>query len=275
VGKSLELESMKSFNIIMTIKPHPLAFLWYYMLWIYIMVVSMLFYLYHDRIVEYSSEIPLLGGWVSAYIPLILWSIATIVPLMITSLIKISWRYTFIGVSIGIILPALLWYFKHTWYPYLYYTGTLIAILGIIGVELYRRAHRYIITDRGLIMEFHGLKNIRREILYSRISDLVLEKGVLGKIFNFGNIVPISTSGLGLGEDEVHTGIGVGVGKGIGVGIIVAGSKSVKEARTRSYYMLYGVPNPEKVYEIIAEHIRNTEEAPYLKKILEALKKKE
>ena len=259
---------------ILELRPHPLAFAWLYILWIYIMVISVVFYLYHDVIIEYASTIPLLGGWISSYAPLILWFIASAVPLIIASIIKISWRYALIGILIGLVLPIILWYFQGTWYPYLYYAGTAIAVLGIIGAEFHRRAHRYIITDRGLIIEYHGLKTVRREILYSRISDLVLEKGLLGRIFNYGNIVPISSSGLGLGEDTAHVGVGVGAAKGVGAGVIVAGGRGVKVARTRSYYMLYGVPNPERVYEVITEAIRGTEEAPYLKRILETLEKK-
>ncbi len=262
-------------NIIKTLKPHPLAFTHLYALWIYIIILSIVFYLHHDTIESYAATIPFLGTLIKGYATLTLWAILIVVPMLIVSALKIVWKYFLLGIVIGIVLPIILWYFKQPLHPTLYYTGIAIGIIGIIGVELHRRAHRYIITDRGIIMEYRGLRTLRREILYSNITDIVLEKGILGKIFNFGNIIPITASGLGLGEDSSHVAVGAAVGKTVTVGGAVIGGRGVNVPRTRSFFMLYAVPKPEEVYNIIIEAMRASEEAPYLRKILDTLKKQQ
>jgi len=262
-------------SVIKVLKPHPLAFTHLYILWLYVIILSIVFYLYHDSIESYAATLPVLGSMIKGYATIILWALAVIIPMLIVSVLKIAWKYFILGILLGIVLPIILWYLKQPLYPTLYYTGLAIGVIGFISVELHRRAHRYIITDRGIIMEYRGLRSVRREILYSNITDIVMEKGILGKIFNYGNIIPITASGLGLGEDSAHVAVGVAAGKGVTVGGAVIGGRGVKVPRTRSFYMLYAVPRPEEVYNIIVEAMRASEEAPYLKKILDTLRRQE
>ncbi len=262
-------------SVIKVLKPHPLAFTYLYVLWFYIIVLSIIFYIYHDSIESYAATLPVLGSMIKGYATITLWALVIIIPMLIVSVLKIAWKYFILGILLGVILPIILWYFKQPLYPTLYYVGICIGVLGIITVELHRRAHRYIITDRGLIMEYRGLKTTRREILYSNITDIVMEKGILGRIFNFGNLIPITASGLGLGEDSSHVAVGAATGKGVMVGGAVVGGRGVKVPRTRSFYMLYAVPKPEEVYNIIVEAMRATEEAPYLRKILDTLRRQQ
>ncbi len=262
-------------SVIKVLRPHPLAFAHLYMLWLYVIVLSVVFYLYHDNIESYAATLPILGSMIKGYATIILWALVIVIPMLIVSILKIVWKYFILGILLGIVLPVILWYFKLPLYPTLYYIGIGIGVLGIISVELHRRAHKYIITDRGLVMEYRGLKTVRREILYSNITDIVMEKGLLGRIFNFGNIIPITASGLGLGEDSSHVAVGAVAGKGVMVGGAVVGGRGVKVPRTRSFYMLYAVPKPEEVYNIVVEAMRATEEAPYLRKILDTLRRQQ
>ncbi len=258
-------------RVLAELRPHPLAFAGHHILWIYVATVSAILNIYHDTVASWASDLPLIGGYVGDYAPYAVWGVLLVVPLLVVSILTISWRYFIVGLLVAAGLPLILRYVGWPYRPYLYFAGIAVGLLGILSTELHRRAHVYLVTDRGIVMEYRGLRSRRREILYSRITDLVMEKPLLGKIFGFGNIVPITGSGMGLGEDESAVITGVGAGRGAAAGVAVAGSRSVSVPRARTFYMLYAVPKPDRVYDIIVEAMRGTEEAPYLKKILETL----
>ncbi len=255
----------------MELRPHPLAFAGMYVFWVYVLVVSIAAWMYHGSLSSRASGLPLVGGLAAEYVPLAVWFLAIFLPALVYSIVKISWRYTGLAILIALVLPLAAKYLVGELYPYAYWIGIASGLLGVVSVELHRRAHRFLVTERGIVIEYRGVKHIRRELLYSRITDLVMEKGGLGKIFGFGNIIPLTASGIGTGEDVSGVMAGVGAGKGVAGGVAVAGGRTVSVPRTRSYYMLYAVPHPEKVYDVIVEAMRGSEEAPYLKKILEAV----
>ncbi len=262
-------------NVKMVLRPHPLAFSGLYVLWVYIAGVSLFYILGKDVVVSSASSIPVIGSSVAGAAHLILWGVLILIPLIIVSVVKITWKYLLLGILTGIVAPAVMAYFGWPTYPWLGALGLITAILGTVFTELHRRAHVYYITDRGIVMEYKGLtKTVRREVLYSQITDIVMEKGLLGKIFGFGNVIPITGSGLGLGADTANVGVGVGGGKGVKGGVIVMGGRGVNVPRSRTFLMLYAVPKPEEAYNAIIEAMRESEEAPYLKKILKAVEEK-
>ena len=115
-----------------------------------------------------------------------------------------------------------------------------------------------------------------REILYSKIEDLILQQGFLGKLLNYGTIIPTAASGLGTGVDasRVSAGAGVGAGKGgigAGAGITVGGERGVVAPRGRSWFILYGVPDPQRIYDLIFSQMHEREAAQYLQKQVELL----
>ncbi len=258
-------------RVLAELRPHPLAFASHHLLWIYIAAVSAALNLYHDTLASLASSLPLIGEYVGDYAPYAVWGVLILVPLLVISVLTISWRYLIVGILVTVGLPLVLRYFGWPYRPNLYFAGIAVGLLGVLSTEMHRRAHVYLVTDRGIVMEYRGLRSRRREILYSRITDLIMEKPFLGRIFGFGNIVPITGSGMGLGEDEAAVIVGGGAGRGVAAGVAVAGGRSVSVPRARTFYMLYAVPRPDDVYNIIVEAMRSTEEAPYLKKILEAL----
>jgi len=77
---------------------------------------------------------------------------------------------------------------------------------------------------------------------YDKVSDINSKQGILGQIFGFGTIIPISQSGFGLGSDSSFAAGGVQVGekKAKFMGIF-GGGKEVQTPRARSYYELHGV----------------------------------
>lgn len=262
-------------NVRAVLRPHPLAFAGLYLLWAYIAGVSLFYIIGKDLIVSSASSVPIIGSLVAGAAHLILWGTLILIPLTAVSVVKITWKYMLLGILIGVVAPAVMAYLGWPTHPWLGVLGLATSFLGAVFTELHRRAHIYYITDRGIVMEYRGLtKTVRREVLYSQITDIVLEKGLLGKMFGFGNVIPITGSGLGLGADTANVGVAVGGGKGVKGGVIVMGGKGVNVPRSRTFLMLYAVPKPEEAYNAIVEAMRESEEAPYLKRILKAIEEK-
>jgi len=259
-------------RILVSLRPHPLAFAGQAMLWVYVLVVSVIMYFAGDQVNASFKNMPVIGGLMGAYGGYAVYALVIVIPTLIYAVVKIVWRYFLVTLLITVGVPLVLAFIAKLPLRYTFIIGATVGILGVLAIEIHRRAHKYIVTDRRIIFEYNGVfKKIRRDLVYSRVSDIILEKGVLGKLFNFGNLTPVSQPGLGLGSDMSFVTVGGSVGKDVRAGLAVTGGRSVKVPRSRSFYMLYGVPHPERVYDIIIEAIKASEEAPYLKKILDKM----
>ena len=130
-----------------------------------------------------------------------------------------------------------------------------IGVLGILGTELYRRSHRYLVTDRRIIIR-SGAGGQERSIFYGHIDDLVMTRPLLGSLFGFGTIIPVTGSGLGLGEDEAGGVLMAGTKVGrMQVAAGVTGSRSEKVLRPSLSQTLFNVPDPERLYELIVGQV--------------------
>ncbi len=259
-------------RILISFHPHPLAFAGQAMLWVYVLVVSVIMYFIGNQVNVSFKNIPIIGGLMGAYGEYVVYALVIVIPTLIYAVVKIVWRYFLVALLIAVGVPLVLVFVAKLPLRYTFIIGATVGILGVLAIEIHRRAHKYIVTDRRIIFEYNGVfKKIRRDLVYSRVSDIILEKGVLGKLFNFGNLIPVSQPGLGLGSDMSFVTVGGSVGKDVRAGLAVTGGRSVKVPRSRSFYMLYGVPHPERVYDMIVEAIKASEEAPYLKKILDKI----
>ena len=103
-----------------------------------------------------------------------------------------------------------------------------------------------------------------RTLRYDKITDINSKQGILGQIFGFGTIIPISQSGFGLGSDTSFAAGGVAVGekKGKLFGIF-GGGKEVQTPRTRSYYELHGVHPYKDVKKIVENLVQGSVITPY------------
>jgi hypothetical protein len=130
-----------------------------------------------------------------------------------------------------------------------------VSIIGFLIVELYRRSHKYIITNLRIIFKGGVLTKRERTIRYDKIADIDAQQGILGQIFGFGTIIPISESGLGLGSDKSLAAAGVEVGgkRGKFFGL-VGGGKEVQTPIARSYSELHGV-YPYKDVKLLVENL--------------------
>lgn len=261
-----------------SLKPHPLAFLDFYSLFIYLASLGVVFWMFEQQIKgAFEKAVP--TGWSGETAFIVLWFTCLVAPFLVVAVLKITWRWLFLSIGIGALGGILQFYFT---VPHgLQIPSVVIGVLGFILTDVYRRKFDFYITDQRIIIELNFISHKRREILYSKISDLVVERGWLGRIFKYGSVIPITESGFGLGEDisaVTVAGAGSPLLKGPKVGVAVSGGRTVSVPRGRSFYVLFGVRNPNVVSEMISQLIHGYEEAPYLKKIaagIETLVKKE
>lgn len=260
-------------ELIKSLRPHPLAFLDFYAIFSYMIIISAVFILYREQILGWLESIYLLG-LLKEQLFILLWSVFILLPFLAIAILKITWGWFFFALILVIIGIAIVSIYNLPSY-YLQIPSIFASILGLIFTEFYRRGHVFSITNQRIISELKFTSYKRRELTYGKINDLALTKGILGRLFNYGTIFPITASGFGLGEDlaVATAGMGVASKKGVGAGIAVSGGRTVSIPRGRSSYVLFGVRNPDEIYRTISSYVHGYEEAPYLKKILEELKK--
>ncbi len=144
-----------------------------------------------------------------------------------------------------------------------------LSIPAIIGTEFNRRSHRFILTNLRVVFLGGFFVTKERQLRYESITDLDGTQGLLGRIFNYGTLIPITQSGFGLGADtsEAHVGVGVGgskAGMGAGIGVAAGGGKEVQVGRARTYNQLTGVRPYRDVKYLLETLIQNSTSTPYL-----------
>ncbi|MGB9660182.1 MAG: PH domain-containing protein [Nitrososphaerales archaeon] len=270
--KSKTLKLNEDEELVKSLRPHPLAFVDFFAIFLYLLIVSLIFVFYRGQILAWLEGISLLSLLKDQLFTL-LWGALIVVPFLAIAILKITWRWFFFALILVITGVAIVLSYDVPSY-YMQIPSIIASIIGLILTEFYRRGHFFYITNQRIISELRFLSYKRRELTYGKINDLALTKGILGRIFNYGTIFPITASGFGLGQDlaAVTAGMGVASKKGVGGGVAVSGGRTVSIPRGRSSYVLFGVRRPDEVYEIISKYIHGYEEAPYLKKILDELK---
>lgn len=294
--------------------PHPFAFYNMYLIWIYVILVSAVFLTYSAKIGSLVGNpvakasgpvkslvdvlntpliqiIPYVGDlakdankylnsllskanrFSNKYTVISVWLLVLIVSSIAVSVVRISWKWILILAGVGVASIALVLYFKLR-PEYTYYIAAAISLVGMLFVELYRRAHTFYVTNYRIITEldFAGYK--KNELEYSKINNLLLEQSFIGRIFNFGTIIPVTASGLGMGEDMSAVTVGAAgkLSQGPLIGAAVTGGRGIQVPRTRSAYALYGVTSPQETYDLISGFMHSGEEAPYLKDMSQDLK---
>jgi len=254
LGKDEELK--------LVVHPHPLAF-WKYDALATVYLISagflVLIFGFLQTNVPVTVAVP--------YLQLGVWWLVLIVPSIIAGLLWVTKQplvYSGLVAVIGTVLG--LWTSSISMLPVLLGASSLLAI---VLVEFYRRGHRYFVTNHRLILSKRAFASSTiRETYYDRISDLVISQGMLGRIFDFGTIIPVSQAGLGTGQDLAGAAVGLaGSKRPVAVGAGVFGAKGTTMPRAATYYSLYGVPKVKEVHTLISDLIESYSEAPILNKI--------
>jgi hypothetical protein len=253
-------ELLENETIEKTLSPHPLSFMGLQSLCIFLIIWGVLIG-WFANFSEWKEV------WFGNYAVIIFaWSIVLLIVGVIASLLTIRWRIFFL--YLGVVAGGIGLIFWQNWQnnsgiviPY--YT-ILVSIIGFLIVELYRRSHRYIISNQRIVFKGGIFTKQERTLRYDKVSDINSKQGILGQIFGFGTIIPISQSGFGLGSDNSFAAGGVQIGekKAKFMGIF-GGGKEVQTPRARSYYELHGVHPYKDVKKIVESLVQGSVIVPY------------
>jgi hypothetical protein len=241
------------------LSPHPLSFMGFQSLCIFLIILGIVI----GWIVNFSDMKELFENYL---ISITVWGLVLLVVGVIASLITIRWRIFFLYLLIflggfGLIL----------WQGWQDITGVVlpfytvsVSIIGFLIVELFRRSHKYIITNQRISFKGGVLTKRERTLRYDKISDINAKQGIIGQIFSFGTIIPISQSGFGLGSDSSQAAGGVMLGeKRAKLFGIFGGGKEVQTPRARSYYELHGVHPYKEIKKLVEEMVQGSVITPY------------
>jgi len=271
-------------------RPHPLSFLRYHLFSAYLIVVAVFLGWFHSYLKSNEPLLDLLSfldplfgmagmGTEDAVLLIVFWIILLLSGLGI-GVLWVSKMPLVYMVLVGLAGTALEVYFLA---PYEIAFKPMVKLLllgaaagvGMILTEVYRKRHLYVITNYRIITKKGFIRKEERELMYDKITDVYVDQGILGRIFNFGTVIPISGSGFGLGSDSAYAfgGATAPVGKGT-VGGGFGGGKSVQRPRAATYFSLYGISDPKKMRIIIGNRQLETKEAPILRRIEDLLREK-
>lgn len=269
-------------KILKTTCPHLLAMVHLYVIWLYLGAIGVTVMVFRPELTDWIKSWPQ-GDRFQDIIYLTLWAVALLLPAIVISVARINFgwlalfsiicaagvladRYdqmVFTGIKDRLSVYAscqqvMAWLQDHTTFrpdPTETENYWLIAVslFGLLGSNSYRRSHRYYVTNRRIVTRFGFLATRERDLLYSKVDDLIVHQGILGRLFGFGTIIPISASGIGTGSDQVFVAAqaGMQMASGPKISVEVGGGKSVTVPRAPSFYSLYGVKNPGELKEMI------------------------
>lgn len=262
--------------------PHPLSFMGLQSICLFILIWGFVLLWLMDYS-PYWKEMKFFGGTITA---ILIWWIGLLAGGVIASLLAIRWRIFFLYLGILVVGTILMYWqgWQDSYELFIPIYSILVSIIGFIFVDIYRRSHHYFITNLRLVFRGGIIKRRERTLRYDKITDVEGSQGILGRIFGFGTIIPITQSGFGLGDDSSFAAGGVEVKptKKVGLIGIAGGGKEVKTPRTRSYYELHGAHPYGGMKGLIEELVQSSTIAPYQreqvdlqKEMVELLKRQE
>lgn len=252
-------EILECENVEKILSPHPLSFMGLQSLCIFLIIWGLLI-AWLVNFSEYS------GAFNNQILTIVVWSFGLLLVGVIASLITVLWRIFFLycGIVASGIGTLYLFGLLDTTNIFLPTYTVVLSIVGFLMVELFRRSHKYVITNQRIVFKGGVIVKEERTLRYDKITDINSKQGVIGQIFGFGTIIPISQSGFGLGADSSFAAGGVALGekKGKLLGLF-GGGKEVQTPRTRSYYELHGVFPYKEVKNLVENLVQGSVITPY------------
>jgi membrane protein YdbS with pleckstrin-like domain len=229
------------------LSPHPLSFMNFQALPIFLVVWGVL-------VAWFMNFSEWAGAFTDSFwLSIFFWGIVLLLAGIIASLLTVRWIIfgLFLAVFLGGLIISLWLNIGDGIRLFAPAYTIALSIAGFLIVEFYRRARRYYITNHRIITQ--GGINVKRRmsVNYENISNISEEQGILGQIFNFGTIIPISSSGLGLGEDKSFAAGGVSAGSKAKLFGLVGGGQDVTTPKSRSYHELHGVHPFNEVRKLV------------------------
>jgi len=180
---------------------------------------------------------------------------------------RMAFLWLFLGV--GVLMGLGLVFFR--FFPPVGLFLTAVGILGLLITFFYSGAFTYYLTTKRIILYRRFITISSRQIQYDDLSDVMVDQGIIGRLFGFGNVIPITKSGLGTEMRGWQMGGGWG-----GAGPIVVAGPMVGEIApsTSPSTCLYGIKNPFEIKDLIFKYQEEYAEAPYLKRIAKTVEEK-
>ena len=253
-------ELLKNEKVEKALSPHPLSFMRYQALSIFLIVWGILL----GWFVNFSEDFKVM--FVDDWLTITVWALVLLVVGVIASIITIRWRIFIL--YLGVFLGGFVLIIWHGWYDIAgvvlpFYT-IAVSIIGFLIVEWYRRSHKYIISNQRIVFKGGIVIKEERTLRYDKITDINAKQGIIGQIFDFGTIIPISQSGFGLGADKSSAGGGVMLGeKKAKIFGGFSGGKEVQTPRSRSYYELHGIYPYKEIKKLVEEMVQGHVITPY------------
>jgi len=153
---------------------------------------------------------------------------------------------------------------------YLIFGGAYAGVMFLLTV-MYQRAFTYVITDKQVYLKKEFLKFIdanSHAISLTKIENLKVERGLIGRMLGYGSLHVITASGMGLRQESMSVGIGTAAevsdaatktSSNFLVRMIRFMFVVIRLQRTRTTVDLdpedcfYGIRNPMDVYALVNE----------------------
>lgn len=261
-------------DLIVNTRPIFLSFFQFYLPSLYLVGVSVFFLAHRTPVIADAIPVPFVGqvGFDANYWVLVA---SIIIPAIAYSFIKLNLRY----VISALLLIALSLYLRYKILPtskmlapedslefWMYHRIELFVFLffgsvGLLVTEWYRRSHLYVVTNARIYTSAGVLSKKERTLPISKINDISVHKGILGTIFGFGTLIPVTASGIGMGSDFALL-AGTVSKRFFGfptVGLSIGGGHSIQLPKTRTHDALFGIMRPNVVRERIMKVLVNRE----------------
>ncbi len=257
---SENVELLKNERYEKELSPHPFSFMQFQSLCLFLILWGVIV----GWLVNFSEYKNLFNT--NPWMSVLAWGLVMLLFGVIASLVLIRWRifFMYLGVFLGGV-GLMLW---QNWLNsaglFIPFYMIAVSILGFLLVEWYRRSHKYIISNQRIIFKGGIFTKQERTLRYDKISDISAKQGIIGQIFDFGTIIPISQSGFGLGSDKTFAAGGVQIGekKAKLLGLF-GGGKEVQTPMSRTYYELHGVYPYKEVKKLVEEMVQGSVITPY------------
>ncbi len=244
-----------------SLSPHPLSFMKLQSLCLFLIIWGVII----GWLVNFSEYKTLFFG--NEWFILLAWGLVLLLVGVIASLIAIRWTIFFLYLAVFIGAIALMlwqnWLNKDAAPVFIPFFSVAVSIVGFLIIEVYRRSHQYIITNLRIILMSGFITKTELSIRYDKIT-VFGKQSILGQIFNFGTIIPITPSGLGLGSDQTLAAGGLMLGgkkaKLLG---LAGGGKEVQTPRSRSSFELHGVHPYREIKNLIEKLVQESVPTAY------------
>ena len=247
-------------------KPNLISFMPFFVPAIFMAIISMYFLIEKQTIVEaLQNSFINKTGMIPFYIA---FAVVTFIPALAFALVKINLRYILLPVLSYLVLlvikhkllnvdfsnePNTIWIFDNLELL----TFTSISLLSILNTELYRRSHKYEITDVYIKTSAGLFSSKERILILNKINDIASSQSFFGKIFGYGTIIPVTASGMGMGFNFAAGSGGTGMKwfKLPSINLSFTGGHAIQVPKTRTHEALIEIQNHKKTLTFLLEKI--------------------